>query len=130
FLIHSLIAIRVPRDADSTCEKPPRSITRNITLRYRGEQDVESGRPDQRLARQSLHVCENDSITSPGVRFFTLYEMLRPAALVSRCFETSPSEPNSQALRNRSGPFSPCSKSLTKMPSGRRANSRARLLLS
>ena len=47
----------------------------------------------------------------------------------SRRFETNPSRPNSHALRNRSGPISLCSKSLTKMPSGRRASSRARLVL-
>jgi hypothetical protein len=34
-----------------------------------------------------------------------------------------------QALRNRSGPISPCSNSLRKIPSGRRANSRANFLL-
>ena len=34
-----------------------------------------------------------------------------------------------QAARNRSGPISPCSKGAAKMPAGRRAKSRARLVL-
>ena len=44
-------------------------------------------------------------------------------------FDTNPSSPMSQAARNRSGSISPCSNSLMKMPSGRRANSRCRLAL-
>jgi hypothetical protein len=39
-----------------------------------------------------------------------------------------PSNPIRQACRNRSGPISPCSKSLRNMPSTRRANSRAKLI--
>ena len=64
-------------------------------------------------------------------RFFTLIQSGdRPARYGrSRRFETKPSKPKLQAARNRSAPISPCSKSLTKMPSGRRANSRARLVL-
>jgi hypothetical protein len=64
------------------------------------------------------------------MRFLTLIQCFRrpPRYGRSRCFETRPSSPNSQALRNRSGPISPCSKSLKKMPSGRR--SRCRLELS
>ena len=40
--------------------------------------------------------------------------------------ETMPSSPMLQAARKRSGPISPCSKGLMKMPSGRRASSRSR----
>lgn len=56
--------------------------------------------------------------------------MLRPAALIgrSRRFETKPSSPNSHALRNRSGPISPCSYS-GKDESSRRASSRAKFVL-
>jgi hypothetical protein len=52
-------------------------------------------------------------------RFFTLIQCFcRPPRYGrSRCLGTRPSRPNSQALRNRSGPISPCPKSLRKMPS-------------
>jgi len=40
-----------------------------------------------------------------------------------------PARPNSQALRKRSGPISPCSKGLMNIPSGRPRRSRARLAL-
>jgi len=40
----------------------------------------------------------------------------------SRRFDTNPSRPMLQAARNRSGPISPRSNGLIKMPSGRRAN--------
>ena len=43
--------------------------------------------------------------------------------------ETKPSRPSRQAWRNRSGPISPCSKSLRKIRSTRRASSRERLAL-
>src|SRR5438045_7022737 len=49
--------------------------------------------------------------------------------LLSRRLETMPSSPNLQAARNRSEPISPASNGATKMPSGRRARSRARLVL-
>src|SRR5216683_7085252 len=53
----------------------------------------------------------------------------RGASALERCHHpardggaaTIPSSPNSHALRNRSGPISPCSNGATKMPSGRRA---------
>ena len=43
--------------------------------------------------------------------------------------ETMPSSPIRQAWWNRSGPISPCSKSDRKIPSTRRPNSLARLVL-
>ena len=52
-----------------------------------------------------------------------------PTPCRSRRFETSPSSPIMQVWRNRSGPISPCSNGATKIPSGRRASSRARLVL-
>jgi len=63
-------------------------------------------------------------------RFFTLTQCFcRPLRYGrSRCFETNPSNPNSHALRNRSGPISPSSNVATKMPSGLRANSRCSLV--
>ncbi len=47
----------------------------------------------------------------------------------ARRLETSPSRPMLQAARKRSGPISPCSNGLTKMPSGLPRSSRARFAL-
>ena len=44
----------------------------------------------------------------------------------SLCFDTKPTRPSRQAWRNRSGPISPCSKSLRKMPSTRWTRNRER----
>jgi hypothetical protein len=62
------------------------------------------------------------------LRFFTLIQCLHgpPRYGRSRCFDTRPSRPIWHAARNRSGPISPCSKGVPKMPSGWRASSRAR----
>src|ERR1700722_7606258 len=57
--------------------------------------------------------------------------MWRPAAPIRSIprFETNPSRPMLQTARKRSGPISPCPNGATKMPSGHRARSRARLVL-
>ena len=63
------------------------------------------------------------------LRFFTLIQCfcLPPQYGRSLCFETNPYNPNSHALRNRSGPISPCSNGAMKMPSVRPAKSRGLL---
>gem|GEM_PF-5625665 len=50
----------------------------------------------------------------------------QPLGLESLRLETSPSRPMPQAARKRSGPISPISNGLTKMPSGRPRNRRSR----
>ena len=82
--------------------------------------DVRDGIADTRSFREPLlrdQAIKRDSERRQAIR--SDRGVLRPGPQVRTC----------QACRNRSGPISPCSNSETKMPSGRRANSRARFVL-
>ena len=85
-----------------------------------------AGGPASRLARARA------ALVNAGCARFLILTQCRnrpPRYRLSRCFETMPSSPIRQAWRNRSRPISPCSKSLRKIPSTRRASSRERLAL-